>query len=396
MIRKLTIQAFKSLADVTLELGQVNVFIGANGSGKSNLLEAVGVLSAAANGKVDDEALMRRGVRPGVPSLYKCALKRIRIQPHIFLGAENDESRYEVALRNPLNDPQPAWSYNTELWRLHDTKLASRSSRTAHHYNPQQGLAALEAVQREADDPALSLLAVLQTYAIYEPNTPTLRGIAQERQPRPPVGLSGGGLPQAMLDIFRQIKKDKLLKEHYHRFKSMIDWAETIGSCPANKLQLSPSAMTTPQIIRFTDKFMQAKRNMLSGADASEGALYILFAAALILDTRAPKLLAVDNMGHALNPRLARALISQMCESLLTLPTAANRQLLLTTHNPLTLDGLPLTNDSVRLFTVERASDGKTVVRRIEIDERLQDMADAGWTLSRLWTMGHLGGVPNV
>ena len=50
MITKLSVKAFKTLEDVEIELGQVNVFIGANGSGKSNLLEAVGVLSAAADG----------------------------------------------------------------------------------------------------------------------------------------------------------------------------------------------------------------------------------------------------------------------------------------------------------------------------------------------------------
>ena len=57
MIERLTVRTFKSLENVTVDLGLVNVFIGANGSGKSNLLEALGVLSAAADGKVDDMAL---------------------------------------------------------------------------------------------------------------------------------------------------------------------------------------------------------------------------------------------------------------------------------------------------------------------------------------------------
>jgi predicted ATPase len=69
MVTKISIESFKSFEKVEVELGLVNVFVGANGSGKSNLLEAVGVLSAAANGRVDDEALMRRGVRPGLPRL---------------------------------------------------------------------------------------------------------------------------------------------------------------------------------------------------------------------------------------------------------------------------------------------------------------------------------------
>jgi predicted ATPase len=39
MIRKVTIRGFKSIYSATLELGRVNCFIGANGAGKSNLLE---------------------------------------------------------------------------------------------------------------------------------------------------------------------------------------------------------------------------------------------------------------------------------------------------------------------------------------------------------------------
>ena len=43
MITNIAIESFKSLERVEVELGRVNVFIGANGSGKSNLLEAIGV-----------------------------------------------------------------------------------------------------------------------------------------------------------------------------------------------------------------------------------------------------------------------------------------------------------------------------------------------------------------
>ena len=76
MIRNLSIRRFKSLVSLNLELGRINVFVGANGSGKSNLLEAVGVLGAAAFGVVDDETLLRRGVRPGVPKLYRTAFRQ--------------------------------------------------------------------------------------------------------------------------------------------------------------------------------------------------------------------------------------------------------------------------------------------------------------------------------
>ena len=73
MLESLTVKTFKSLENVTVHFGLVNVFIGPNGSGKSNLLEALGILACSANGRVDDQALLSRGVRPGLPALYKTA-----------------------------------------------------------------------------------------------------------------------------------------------------------------------------------------------------------------------------------------------------------------------------------------------------------------------------------
>lgn len=78
MITKISIKSFKSIENIEIELGHINVFVGANGSGKSNLLEAIGVLSAAADGKVTDQTLLQRGVRPGVPKLYKSAFPSVK------------------------------------------------------------------------------------------------------------------------------------------------------------------------------------------------------------------------------------------------------------------------------------------------------------------------------
>ena len=105
MLERLSVRTFKSLDDVTVELGRVNVFVGANGSGKTNLLEALGVLAAAANGKVDDQTLLARGVRPGLPALYKSAFPAgpgERVHPHLFFGASGtSQAKYEISLHNP-------------------------------------------------------------------------------------------------------------------------------------------------------------------------------------------------------------------------------------------------------------------------------------------------------
>ena len=78
-LREIHIKGFKSIVDQTVSLGRVNCFIGANGVGKSNVLEAMGVLGAAASGRVDDEAIIRRGVRAGLPRLFKTSFAGTRI-----------------------------------------------------------------------------------------------------------------------------------------------------------------------------------------------------------------------------------------------------------------------------------------------------------------------------
>ena len=93
MIRQLRIRGFKSITELDIALGRVNCFIGANGVGKSNVLEALGVLGAAANGVVDDEALQRRGVRPGLPRLFKSSFQDVRSLPHIGLERGNAQVR---------------------------------------------------------------------------------------------------------------------------------------------------------------------------------------------------------------------------------------------------------------------------------------------------------------
>ncbi len=378
MITKLTIASFKSLENLEVELGQLNVFVGANGSGKSNLLEAIGVLSAAADGKVTDQTLMQRGVRPGVPRLYKSAFpqKGGRQLSHIFLSASSSEAHYVVSLNNPMEDPSPAWRFKTELFERGATKVVSRGPATRDKPNTENGLAALKAVELRQDDPALRFLRRLQGYVIYSPTTPVLRGVALETQPRSPVGLSGGRLPEAVHELLAGRKDNEPAKRVAQDVLRLIGWARGYGSASSSELPLSKAASASPNVIRFVDKYMKEGRNVLSGYDASEGALYILFLAVLAVHPKAPLFFAVDNADDGLNPSLATALIKDFADWLLSSPH--QRQILMTSHNPAVLDGLPIQDDRVRLFTVDRDNHGKTIVRRVVVDDGLLRMASQG------------------
>ncbi len=63
MISEIRIRNFKSIHDLRLKLGRVTVLIGENGSGKSNLLEAIGFAACAAANKLDNAILASRGIR---------------------------------------------------------------------------------------------------------------------------------------------------------------------------------------------------------------------------------------------------------------------------------------------------------------------------------------------
>ena len=75
MLQKVSIQNFKSLKDVTLELQKVNLLIGPNNSGKSNFLKALELLANYVQGKeINMEYL--------IASHYK---KKIRQKRYLFL-----------------------------------------------------------------------------------------------------------------------------------------------------------------------------------------------------------------------------------------------------------------------------------------------------------------------
>lgn len=398
-IRQFCVQNFKALADTKIELGTFNVFIGSNGSGKSSILEALGVLSAAVDEKVDARRLKERGVRPGLPALFKTSLKDRRIPLHIKLEVLAHELSYLIALENPVHERKQSWTLSHERLTAFGQDIIGRSPVGFALYGPdgtrilqpkppaEEAAARLLSQQRPDARAALGLMDSLRNYRIYTPSTPVLRGLEQD-DAQEPLGLSGSGLPQAVASLLTdQRLGDFELEEVWE----LIDWAQQIEVVPVDRAPLSPAVHPSREVLQFTDRFMHERRNQLTGYDASEGALYVLFYLALACHPDAPALCAIDNFDQCLHPRLARRLTQVLATHLVQ---SGRRQWLVTTHNPLALDGLDLTNDQIRLFTVDRAENGSATVRRITVDPTLLSQEEKGFSLSRLWVMGRLHGIP--
>ncbi|MBI5478848.1 MAG: AAA family ATPase [Deltaproteobacteria bacterium] len=398
ILKKLKIQRFKSLYDVDLELGHVNVFIGANGSGKSNLLEAIGVVGAAAFGSVDDQALLRRGVRPGVPRIYKSSFPGSTRDPSIRITAGTGEggAEYFIGISNQGKVPKPYWIFRHERVDDGNKTIASRgpTEGAARVFGAQvrdersRSLATQVRANLKASQEVRDLLTLLDDYAIFSPVTPVLRGIAPDTAPRVPVGLFGGNLPEAVDALSTGAKK-----RFRERALTLIDWARDFDVGPPSADFVASSVPTMRSVIRFTDAFMRPDAETLSGYDASEGALYVLHLLVLALHSQSPRTFAVDNFDQALNPAAARSLAEVFCAEILR----SDRQVLLTTHNPLVLDGLALDDDRVRLYRVERDDQGKTKVQRVPVANlRALKRRHGPRAISRLWTDGRIGGLPRV
>ena len=64
MIKNLHIQNYRSIRDMSLELEQLNIVFGPNGTGKSNIYKAIYLMHSAAQGQFS-QALANEGVLGG-------------------------------------------------------------------------------------------------------------------------------------------------------------------------------------------------------------------------------------------------------------------------------------------------------------------------------------------
>lgn len=404
-IRSIRIEGFKSIVDLTLELGSLNVLIGANGAGKTAVLEAIGLLSAGADGRVDDAELLRRGVRPGVPALYKSAFSDLeRIPRFIKLEARSaSHAHYKLGLDNPRESAATPWRFSTEtIGTDAQPKIFTRSPRGGNEWaegglkrklsplDPFRGIVPAALPSGRMPPSVVELFNTLREFAIFDPQTAILRGTQPDLGQRNPLGLGGGRLAEAVEQLLSSSKRPTGLEPE--ALSELIEWASDVTCAAPTPDLVSPSIPVVNKVVRFTDRYLREGRNQLSGYDASEGALFVLFALAALLHPHSPRFFAIENIGHALHPRLARRLVALLAKHTVRL----RRQVLITTHNPLVLDALDLANDEVRLLAVDRTRTGHTVVTRIGHTEALARARASGHTLSQMWTRGLLGAVPDL
>ena len=359
MIETITVKNFKSITDMTLSLGNVNVFIGANGSGKSNILEAIAMVAAERSAQIEVNSMIQKGIRIAKPDLMISSFygqpSNSTINVNIS-GTEGERIKYAITNLTPED------IYST--WKATYSTGERRGN------------------IKEAVEKTDKLREYLSKYLIYSLSINALRGLTSESL-QYPLGLNGEGLDVLLNNISKEeiIQIKESAKDYISWIEDIFFDSEEIYKMQGYKLGRSKSNLY------FRDKFMQKKNNLFSAENANEGALELLFYLTLFISRKTPDFFGIDNIENGLNPRLCRFLMKKICE----LAVKNGKQVLITTHNPAILDGLNLNDGSQRLYGVTRNDEGKTQAKRIQTKEQTGEQR---MMLSEMWMKGLIGGVP--
>lgn len=410
VLKSVQITNFKSIDRLDIGLGRVNVFIGENGAGKSNILEAIGLAAAAQADKLDDEFLVSRGIRPSPAESIKSRFKTGNDRPVeiVVVGRNGVSTTYEI---DHSDEPYGTWSKNissdmtkaknlTEDFntRFERTVSALSKERQVEFVSGLRALfsAALDATGEADDDettkldpstqpsfpPEFASLVKdlfpsvddnLKDFVIYSPENSSLRIFEREGQIQP-LGVNGEGLLK-LLNVMSENSSNGQLNR-VKQALSMLDWF----------FDFSIVEDDTRAKVEIRDRYLQEGQWSFDQRSANEGFLFIAFYFSLFSSDLTPNIFGIDNIDASLNPKLCRA----MMEQITSLAESNNKQVILTTHNPAILDGLDLHDDEQRLFIIHRNRKGHTKATRYA------KPLPEGYPkrLSEMFMSGLIGGLP--
>jgi predicted ATPase len=409
MLSSLNIRHFKSLLDIQLEVARCNILIGDNGSGKSNILEAIALAAAAASQQLDQPALAARGIRQTEPKWLHSAFSAFQPPLAIHLAVQFSEAQTPVTY-NLHNDAAYAYSkwYQTSTDEL---KQPDRSAKTVTKLNATVSLkqkiekivvenGLLKKGKTDLQKNILKFVAdviavdeqdvqsyyaerdvhaqnarFLQDFKIFAPEVAILS--------RPTPHLSNTGLASngaGLYPLLQQLQQHSA--EHLLEIRNslkLFDWYQDLH-LPANLSQDS-------QQITLLDRYLAAG---FAPGNANQGFLLMLFYMTLLVADSTPKIFAIENIEQALSPKLCTKLVKEM----LRLAKKYQKQFFLTTHSPAVLDALNLHDDEQRLIVVARNRHGHTRCERIGLHNKPLSIQGEELKLSTAFLKGYLGGVP--
>lgn len=319
ILQELQIEGFRSLKSVTWKPGRLNVLIGPNGGGKSNLLRSLDLLRIAATGGLRDAIIGMGGMAPLV---WDGRDTRVRLAVSAF--DENSSApnwRYQVIMNRlgstggfeeesqPLRKGTERLKNRVKAWSIHNDMRVDQ--------NAELRRATVTRSERRVHPDGQNLIAVLHT-----------------------------------------------LYENDRGFEEFLDKAMS-AAFPDDYDKLSfPPAEHGRTEMRVRRKH---RKGTDSPADLSDGTLRFLLLATILGSTDPAPLIAIDEPEAGLHPRMM-SIIAEIAAN-----AAIKSQVIFTTHSPEFLDAF---GDELPVVTVVTSNGSETELKNIEGEELKRWVAD--------------------
>lgn len=367
-LEKLTIKNFKSIREQTLALGSLNVFIGGNGSGKSNLIQVFRFLREIVN----QNLALYTATKGGADALLHFGRKR---SPEMALRLEFGEGSisngYEIKLRFTADDGlvviEDSLAVSEESAQFHDKGKYSRP------YDQRISSASKESKLREADSiVARQVLDDLSSFQVYHfhdtSDTAAVKGandVDDNRVLRPQAENLA-----AFLYWMQERKPD--------HFANVQDTVRQIAPF-FEEFRLQPSKLNEKKIfLEWKEKGSDA---YFTASSLSDGTLRFICLATLLLQPDLPAVILLDEPELGLHPA-AVTLLADLLSS-----AATRTQVLVATQSVTLVNQF----EPECVWTVDR-EDRQSVFRHLKGEDMTAWLDD--YALGELWEKNVLGARP--
>ncbi len=398
-ILELEVEGYRSLKKAKWEPGDLNVVIGPNAGGKTNILRVLELLSVAARGGLGDFVKREGGMEPLLWDGSADAIKmRVMTSP---LGRQQDQSEVELIYNLELSrlGQSSAYTIDSELLlHIYSDELSAfkvkegddsvmmleRNQNRARIFGTKKSQMIQLEEHVSEDETLLSLMRgpwssvnlfvsnyqrELTSWGIYQDiHTNRVAPIRKPALTRPEKRVTSDA--QNLISVLHTLYTGS------REFKTEVNAAmkAAFGS-EFEELVFPPAADSQ---IQLRVRWKSLKREQ-SAADLSDGTLRFLFLLTVLGNPEPPSLIAIDEPEIGLHPSMFPIIAEFAAEA------SKRTQVVLTTHSP---DFLSAFSDSVPTTTVVEWRDGKTEFRVLsgnELDYWLKQ-----YSLGELFRSGEL------
>jgi predicted ATPase len=363
-IAKVVVEGYASIQSATVDLGDVTILVGANGVGKSNFIDALGLLGRI----VDGELGLEIGLRGGAQSLLHTGpqpASGIRLRIEASAAAGDTGNAYEALLLPAASDTFVFGGEHVYSNTAHQTAGDWLGSGHRESLVP-------EYAAGHPDSIASHVIDILRGCRVYH---------FQDTSRDAPVKQFGYAADNETLRPDAANLAAFLLRL---REQENVHYKRILSAIRANAPYFRDFVLAEEGNGRIRLRWTQTGVDATFPAEAlSDGTLRYICLATLLLQPHPPALVALDEPELGLHP-FAIAQLAGMIAS-----TATRCQIVIATQSVTLLNQF----DLGVLVVVEREAGG-SVLRRPE-EERLQAWL-AEYSLGELWEKNLLGGRPSA